>query len=103
MAISYYNECIAWAELPPETLALVLSNRAASRQRTNDFEGALRDYSEAIEIDPDRANAYNGRCWTYAMLRRPEQALADCVYVAGASARRPYESRRMIERSLQTI
>jgi tetratricopeptide (TPR) repeat protein len=78
VAISFYNQCIAWAELPPETLALVLSNRATSRQRTNDFKGALRDYGEAIEIDPDRANAYNGRCWTYAMLRRPEQALADC-------------------------
>ena len=78
LAISFYNECIAWAELPPETLALVLTNRATSRQLTNDFEGALRDYSEAIEINPERANAYNGRCWAYAMLRRPQQALADC-------------------------
>lgn len=78
LAISLYNECIAFAELPPETLALVLTNRATSRQLTNDFEGAIRDYSEAIEIDPGRANAYNGRCWAYARLRRPEQALADC-------------------------
>jgi tetratricopeptide (TPR) repeat protein len=78
LAISFYNECIAWAELPPETLALVLTNRATSRQLTKDFEGALRDYSEAIEINPERANAYNGRCWAYAMLRRPQQALADC-------------------------
>ncbi len=78
LAISFYNECIAWAELPPETLALVLTNRATSRQLTNDFEGALRDYGEAIEIDPERANAYTGRCWAYAMLRRPQQALADC-------------------------
>jgi tetratricopeptide (TPR) repeat protein len=78
LAISLYNECIAWAELAPETLALVLTNRATSRQLTNDFEGAVRDYGEAIEIDPERANAYNGRCWAYAMLRRPEDALADC-------------------------
>jgi tetratricopeptide (TPR) repeat protein len=78
LAISFYNECIAWAELPPKTLALVLTNRATSRQLTNDFEGALRDYGEAIEINPERANAYNGRCWAYAMLRRPQQALADC-------------------------
>ena len=78
LAISFYNECIAWAELPPETLALVLTNRATSRQLTNDFEGALRDYSEAIEIDPKQANTYNGRCWAYAMLRRPQEALADC-------------------------
>jgi len=78
LAISFYNQCIASAELPPETLALVLSNRATSRQLTSDFEGALRDYSEAIEIDPERANAYNGRCWAHAMLRRPARALADC-------------------------
>ena len=78
LAISFYNECIAFAELPPKTLALVLTNRATSRQLTNDFEGAIRDYSQAIEIEPGRANAYNGRCWAYAMLRRPERALADC-------------------------
>ena len=78
LAISYYNECLAWAELPSETLALVLTNRATSRQLTKDYEGALRDYSAAIEIDPERANSYNGRCWTYAMLRRTQAALADC-------------------------
>jgi tetratricopeptide (TPR) repeat protein len=78
LAISLYNECIAFAELPPRTLALVLTNRATSRQLTDDFEGAIRDYSAALEIEPERANAYNGRCWAYAMLRRPEQALADC-------------------------
>jgi tetratricopeptide (TPR) repeat protein len=78
LAISLYNECIAFADLPPETLAQVLTNRAASRQLTNDFEGAIRDYGAAIEIEPGRANAYNGRCWAYAMLRRPEDALADC-------------------------
>jgi tetratricopeptide (TPR) repeat protein len=78
LAISLFNECVAWADLPPETLALVLTNRATSRQLTNDFEGAIRDYGEAIEIDPERANAYNGRCWAYAMQRRPQDALADC-------------------------
>lgn len=78
LAISYYNECIAWAELPSDTLALVLTNRATSRQLTKDYQGALRDYSAAIEIDPERANSYNGRCWTYAMLRRTQAALADC-------------------------
>lgn len=78
LAISLYNECVAFADPPPETLAQVLTNRATSRQLTNDLEGAIRDYGAAIEIDPGRANAYNGRCWAYAMLRRPEDALADC-------------------------
>jgi len=78
LAISLYNECVAFAELPPATLAQVLINRANSRQLTNDLEGAIRDYDEAIEIDPERTDAYNGRCWAYAMLRRPTDALADC-------------------------
>lgn len=78
LAISLYNECIAWADVPPETLALVLTNRATSRQLTGDLEGAIRDYGEAIRIDPGQANAYNGRCWAYARLRRPQDALADC-------------------------
>ena len=78
LAISLYNECIEWADLPSDTLALVLTNRAAARQATRDYEGALRDYGAALEIDPARANAYNGRCWAYARLRRPAEALVDC-------------------------
>lgn len=98
LAISYYNECLAWAELPSETLALVLTNRATSRQLTKDYQGALRDYDAAIEIDPERANSYNGRCWTYAMLRRPQEALADCEESLRLSPDDPYalDSRALV-------
>lgn len=78
LAISFYNECVAWSELPPDTLAVVLANRATSRLQIEDLAGALRDYNAAIEADPARAASYNGRCWTYALLRRTQEALADC-------------------------
>ncbi len=78
LAISFYNQCIEWGDLNLGNLAIVLYNRGTSRQFLEDFEGAVADYGRAIEINPEKANAYNGRCWAYAMLRRPEEALADC-------------------------
>ena len=44
--------------------------------RNNDQ--AIRDYSEAIRIDPAYAKAYNGRCWAYGLSRRPHEGLKDC-------------------------
>jgi len=78
LAISFYNQCIEWGDLSLGNLAIVLYNRGTSRQFLEDFEGAAADYGRAIEINPEKANAYNGRCWAYAMLRRPDEALADC-------------------------
>lgn len=78
LAISFYNQCIEWGDLSLGNLAIVLYNRGTSRQLLKDFEGAALDYGRAIEVDPGKASAYNGRCWAYAMLRRPEEALEDC-------------------------
>ncbi len=43
-----------------------------------DLEKALVAFSQAIRIDPQFAQAYNGRGVTYALLGQPERALADC-------------------------
>lgn len=78
LAIAYYNQCIEWGDLAPANLAIVLYNRATSHQILGDYARALRDYSESIRVDPQKASAYNGRCWVYGLLRRPEEALEDC-------------------------
>ena len=51
-----YNECLAWAEPPAETLALVLTNRATSRQLTKDYQGALRALNNLY--NPDKLTEY---------------------------------------------
>jgi Flp pilus assembly protein TadD len=42
------------------------------------LENALVAFTEAIRVDPEFAQAYNGRGVTYALLGQPERALADC-------------------------
>lgn len=42
-----------------------------------DFEGAIADFSRAIELDPDRAETYNYRGTSYFWLKEFQKALAD--------------------------
>jgi len=45
---------------------------------TTDFNEALRLVDEAIRRNPGDAGAFNNRCWIYAFMRRPADALKDC-------------------------
>ena len=36
-------------------------NRGMARTNRKDFDGAIKDFSKAIELDPKNAHAYNGR------------------------------------------
>ncbi len=78
LAIGHYDLCIRWGDLAPSNLATVLYNRGLSHQVLGRSEEAIRDFTRAIEIDPRKASAYNGRCWSRAHLGRPDEALADC-------------------------
>ncbi len=52
--------------------------RSHAYQKRGDDDRVIRDYDEAIRIDPGYASAYNNRCWTYGLMRRPKDALPDC-------------------------
>lgn len=52
-------------------------NRGVLRSRTGDWEGALADYSVAIQIDPAHALALAGRGTIYMERERLPEALAD--------------------------
>jgi tetratricopeptide (TPR) repeat protein len=39
---------------------------------------ALADFERLVEISPDNAPAYNGRCWSLAKTGKLEEALQDC-------------------------
>jgi S1-C subfamily serine protease len=42
------------------------------------YEGAVRDYTEAIELDPTRPSAYTNRAGAYLLLSQYDKAIADC-------------------------
>ena len=73
----YLTYLIDDAELAKGTLAAALHRRADSYRLAGRYAEALADYSQSIELDPERAGAMAGRSLTYRMLGRYEEALAD--------------------------
>jgi Tfp pilus assembly protein PilF len=67
-----------------------------------DLDKALVAFSQAIRIDPQYAQAYNGRAVTYALLGQPERALADCSEAIRLEPKEPefYRSRGYIYSSV---
>ena len=58
-----------------------LYKRAGSLFEENNFEEAIRMYSEAIEEDPKYASAYFNRALAYAILNKYEEATRDAEKV----------------------
>jgi tetratricopeptide (TPR) repeat protein len=59
--------------------ALVFSNRGNARTDSGDIEMAVADFDAAIKLKPDLAEAFNGRCWAFAVQgRKLDDALRDC-------------------------
>ena len=79
LAIERYILCIQSAELPPRILAHVFFNLGNAYAAKGNHRQAIEDYSETLRLDAEHAWAYNNRCWSYGLLRRPEEALADCA------------------------
>ncbi len=78
LAIEHYFRCIQSAELPPRILAQVYFNLGNAYSAKGNHRQAVEDYGEALRLDPEHAWAYNNRCWSHGLLRRAEEALADC-------------------------
>jgi tetratricopeptide (TPR) repeat protein len=52
------------------------NNRAAVEYSIEDYEGALADYTRAIELEPDDAGAHYYRGLTFLMLGKKDDARA---------------------------
>ena len=77
-AIDSFLACIDTGELEDDLLADVYYALGGASFAKGKYFQAVQDYSAAIEINPEHAWAYNNRCWTYGLMRRPEDALEDC-------------------------
>jgi tetratricopeptide (TPR) repeat protein len=59
-------EASDWRLNPDYAKAFV--NRAETYQKKNEYDRAARDYDEAIRLEPNLKAAWNGRCWSRAIL-----------------------------------
>lgn len=61
----------------PKDDATTFYNRAVGRTETGDFNGALADYTRAIELDPELAEAYLNRGYAHDLLGNIPEAMDD--------------------------
>jgi Flp pilus assembly protein TadD len=64
--------------LPPEEKATFLTRQGDRLLDQGRYPDALATYNEAVEIQPEYAAAYLGRCKTLIALKRPIEAIAAC-------------------------
>jgi tetratricopeptide (TPR) repeat protein len=79
MRISNCNEIIDGGKASGADLAKVYYYRANARLAHSDYADAIEDYTRALEITPDDANALHERCFARAILGSDlDEALSDC-------------------------
>ena len=65
------------ATVTPSAEAAGYLDRGNAHYKNHDYQSALADYSQAIELDPNYASAYINRGVVYAHLGKPDLALKD--------------------------
>ncbi len=76
-AVGYYTNIIRSRELGGEALAVVYQNRGHTFLMLKHFDGAIGDFTTALRIKPDYAEAHYGRGVGLVAKRRSEAALRD--------------------------
>jgi tetratricopeptide (TPR) repeat protein len=62
---------------PREKLATAFDNRGVAYRHKGEYERALQDYEQAIQLNPSNANAYNNRGIIYRIKGEYGRAIAD--------------------------
>jgi tetratricopeptide (TPR) repeat protein len=61
--------------------------RGNLHQDKGQYDAAIDDFSRALDLQPNSFDAYNGRCWTRALIGKDLQAaLADCNSALGLNS-----------------
>jgi tetratricopeptide (TPR) repeat protein len=64
---------------PQKQLAITFKTRGTVYFYKSDYDRAIRDYGEAIKLDPLYSEAFDNRCWTRATVNQLQDALKDCI------------------------
>jgi tetratricopeptide (TPR) repeat protein len=76
-AIPYCTRAIDSGEFEGNELAGIYLNRGLRYDYMGDYDNALDDYDEAIQIDPNFAKAFNNRGGVYFKKKEHDRAIAD--------------------------
>lgn len=71
------SELLSNPQLTDEDRALILAFRGSSRIEIYDYSGALQDFSESLEIEPDNVTYLNGRARALGLMGETELAIQD--------------------------
>jgi len=77
LALQYYDAAIRSAELPQRSKAIAVYNRGNVYFKIEKEEKAIKDYTHAISLRPDFADAYTNRALVYAKRGLHELAIKD--------------------------
>ena len=58
-------------------------NRGTAWRQKKEYDRAIKDYDEAIRINPKIANAFVGRAAVWTALKEYDKAIADCAWLRG--------------------
>ena len=72
-AFSYMNKAVAMNSTNPKAYY----HRASLFMAVGNLQGAVQDYTTAIELDPDYTDAYTRRGMMYTLLDRDDEANQD--------------------------
>jgi tetratricopeptide (TPR) repeat protein len=62
----------------PDVIATAYLWRGVTVRKLGQHDRALQDYNEAIRLKPGFLDAFNSRCYLYAITNRLQDALKDC-------------------------
>ncbi len=77
LAIQHYTNAINSGGLSDDELGIAFYNRGVAYDRKGLYDEAIRNYGEAIRLDPDYAEAFNNRGIAYSDKRLYDEALRD--------------------------
>ncbi|XP_071451063.1 protein unc-45 homolog B [Hetaerina americana] len=77
LAVSCYSKAIASTKEDSKEKAILLKNRAAAYLKKNNFNEAVKDCTDSLNITPNDPKALYRRCQAYESLGRCEDAYVD--------------------------